>query len=590
MSDSNTIFKTIFKKHFDALAATGIPDNVASAEALEAAWAEIQNAQSATLSSDTTPPASTTNLHSGASLEPAKRPFATLSADVPLQNTTIDNPSDEIPSNAKISTISNTQYLLARELTVEYVQELIAECTQTSVFVPTKLIRAVGSFFSDLDAMLGSFNLAKTQSDDMSITKLCIPASGNINPVELKDKMDVDSKTIETEHDEENCSISIDIECVSQVYRLLLNCGSEGVENALLHAMDSLGFQMQSTAHAHSTPCYIKLYLIVLEHPGLLDPKYSPFLSSLVQGLEKVPVGGKLLLVQWIKQHAGVDRYRRQVCILQQFLTMRILQGQIDKITKAAAKVLGFYYAARCEYPEVKDSDFYNDALNEEYMRDEGCCRQEFQLWMRDMANATRRMRSDDLNADRGWNNVSAANLRGLLGRYNELDSFVSFPFVLSPASKAKVLEIDSITQMNNRYREERREASQRGARTFLPYFVLCVRRSHIKDDSLVALVHGIARDEDLKRPLKVIFDDEEGVDAGGVRKEYFQLILSRQQFLSPTYGMFIENPESHLLWFNEFSFENQENFELIGTLLGIAIYNSVLVDLPMPSVSLRVT
>jgi len=141
---------------------------------------------------------------------------------------------------------------------------------------------------------------------------------------------------------------------------------------------------------------------------------------------------------------------------------------------------------------------------------------------------------------------------------------------------------------MNHRYREERREASQRGATTFIPYFVLCVRREHVKDDSLVALVHGINRDEDLKRPLKVIFDGEEGVDAGGVRKEYFQLILSRQQFLNPSYGMFTEHPESHLLWFNSHSFENQENFELIGTLLGIAIYNSVLVDLPMPSVSLN--
>ena len=42
-------------------------------------------------------------------------------------------------------------------------------------------------------------------------------------------------------------------------------------------------------------------------------------------------------------------------------------------------------------------------------------------------------------------------------------------------------------------------------------------------DDTVVQLrsVHPSA----LKKPLKVKFDGEEGVDAGGVRKEFFQLL-----------------------------------------------------------------
>ena len=113
------------------------------------------------------------------------------------------------------------------------------------------------------------------------------------------------------------------------------------------------------------------------------------------------------------------------------------------------------------------------------------------------------------------------------------------------------------------------------------------MRREHIKYDSLVALVHGITRVEDLKRPLKVIFDGEEGVDAGGVRKEFFQLIMSRLHFLNTSYGMFNENPESHLLWFNANATEQEDldNFELIGTIVGLAIYNGVLLDFPFPSI-----
>lgn len=88
-----------------------------------------------------------------------------------------------------------------------------------------------------------------------------------------------------------------------------------------------------------------------------------------------------------------------------------------------------------------------------------------------------------------------------------------------------------------------------------------------------------------------MIFDSEEGVDAGGVRKEYFQLIFSRQHFLDTSYGMFRESSEGGgLLWFNVSAVEAEDldNFELIGTVVGLAVYNSILLDFPFPSVLCR--
>jgi ubiquitin-protein ligase E3 A len=38
-------------------------------------------------------------------------------------------------------------------------------------------------------------------------------------------------------------------------------------------------------------------------------------------------------------------------------------------------------------------------------------------------------------------------------------------------------------------------------------------------------------------RLRQVVFDGEEGVDAGGVRKEYFQVMM--RELLDPNYGMF---------------------------------------------------
>ena len=47
-----------------------------------------------------------------------------------------------------------------------------------------------------------------------------------------------------------------------------------------------------------------------------------------------------------------------------------------------------------------------------------------------------------------------------------------------------------------------------------------------------------------------MIFVGEEGFDAGGVRKEFFMLLL--REILNPDFGMFMEDDESHLIWFRE--------------------------------------
>jgi hypothetical protein len=58
------------------------------------------------------------------------------------------------------------------------------------------------------------------------------------------------------------------------------------------------------------------------------------------------------------------------------------------------------------------------------------------------------------------------------------------------------------------------------------------------------------------------------------------------RQLLDPSYGMFKYFEESRLLWFNSDSLESTQEFELIGLLIGVAIYNSIIIDLRMPLVS----
>ncbi|MEW5310744.1 MAG: hypothetical protein WDW38_002511 [Sanguina aurantia] len=108
---------------------------------------------------------------------------------------------------------------------------------------------------------------------------------------------------------------------------------------------------------------------------------------------------------------------------------------------------------------------------------------------------------------------------------------------------------------------------------------ILRVRRSRLMEDALSEI--GRQSRRDLMKPLRVHFIGEEGIDAGGVKKEFFQLLVAC--LLSAQYGMLDLVPESRTYWFNPSSLEGHESFMLIGLVLGLAIYNRVLLDCPLP-------
>ena len=90
-----------------------------------------------------------------------------------------------------------------------------------------------------------------------------------------------------------------------------------------------------------------------------------------------------------------------------------------------------------------------------------------------------------------------------------------------------------------------------------------------------------------LKLPISIRFAGEPGVDEGGVRKEYFQLLI--KELLSPNYAMFRYNEDVQLYYFNGMTLEPNMYFELIGNLMGIAVYNNTFINLPFPYACFKV-
>ncbi|EIE81892.1 hypothetical protein RO3G_06597 [Rhizopus delemar RA 99-880] len=108
----------------------------------------------------------------------------------------------------------------------------------------------------------------------------------------------------------------------------------------------------------------------------------------------------------------------------------------------------------------------------------------------------------------------------------------------------------------------------------------LNVRRQYVFEDSYHQL-QGRTGDEIKYGKLSVLFYDEEGLDAGGVTREWFS-VLARQMF-DPNYALFITSAADKLTYQpNRASAVNPDHlsfFKFVGRVIGKAIYDGRLLD-----------
>ncbi|KAI9359325.1 hypothetical protein DFJ73DRAFT_817872 [Zopfochytrium polystomum] len=162
----------------------------------------------------------------------------------------------------------------------------------------------------------------------------------------------------------------------------------------------------------------------------------------------------------------------------------------------------------------------------------------------------------------------------------NSGSSILDFPFLLDAATKGDILRIESMITMRRELQDSFFRALFIGVNS--PYLHLEVRREAVVRDAISQLASRSPND--LKKQLRVTFVGEEGIDEGGIQKEFFQLIV--QDVFNPDHGMFEVNSESRLYWFTrEFPEDAQvyEEYNLIGKLLGLALYNNVTLPIPFP-------
>lgn len=140
-----------------------------------------------------------------------------------------------------------------------------------------------------------------------------------------------------------------------------------------------------------------------------------------------------------------------------------------------------------------------------------------------------------------------------------------------------KVLEFDNKRNWFNRSVHNRNQI--RDGRSF-PSLQLNVRRDQVFHDSFKSLYFK-SGDEMKFGKLNIRFHGEEGVDAGGVTREWFQ-VLSRQMF-DPNYALFVPVSSDRTTFHpNKLSGINDEHlmfFKFIGRIIGKALYEGRVLD-----------
>jgi hypothetical protein len=140
---------------------------------------------------------------------------------------------------------------------------------------------------------------------------------------------------------------------------------------------------------------------------------------------------------------------------------------------------------------KVNYKDFSNDAVNEDLFSIQNnveFVRRAYREWLADRDEQEKRSKHQlgaaAADVDENWLPTS----------------YISYPFILSAATKAKILQVDSQSQMQRGQRQDLLNGLFSGR--IVPYLILKVRRSNIVEDTMRQLVH--CPPGDLKKPFKV--------------------------------------------------------------------------------------
>lgn len=158
--------------------------------------------------------------------------------------------------------------------------------------------------------------------------------------------------------------------------------------------------------------------------------------------------------------------------------------------------------------------------------------------------------------------------------------------FLRMQQAAAKVVMLEQLISKSSDENTIRFRVKRRPDQPLERIFSMQVKRESLIEDALDSLWH--IENQRILLPLKVqILEEEEqyrwdgAQDVGGVSQEFFQLAISGA--FHPDYGMFRPLTAPGAFWFNPWSYEPLHKFEMLGTLMALAIHNGFVLPISLP-------
>lgn len=507
---------------------------------------------------------------------------------------------------------------------------MIEACEETQNFSP--IIRALGLVFSSKEYVIKSFLRQAKSSIDVILDRVQQPSAIKTMKKEDLRTLEDDEKEEDSMADEEQEKLSdpaytpVDLESLRRSMKRLYTVRPqvfESLDNALqsLAAMAQLDLRIMKEKEEieEVLTAFVSIFELFQIGPGQLEQSITRTLPSIAN----LPTWAQARLANIWSVHCK-DGLKSILLILQQIITLQVIANDYrsdlhvndNEIISNATKVMKILYCANIlasdvlesprfleeratsPMPGVEEEDDYtriiypfepskNTPFEDPLMKELGICvdscREPF-IAFEEFQNEPL---CEVLEMD-----VDYLRYRNLMSndKFFEGDSkkftFLIFSFILTPATKSLALFFDSRIKMYSERRTTLLNMHYLGQPSN-PYLKVKIRRDFLIDDTLAELeIVAMSNPKDLKKQIFIEFDGEQGIDEGGVSKEFFQLIV--EEIFNPDYGMFITNEETGTNWFNSFSFENEAQFTLIGIVLGLAIYNNVILPVSFPMVVYR--
>uniref|UniRef100_A0A8C3KRH4 HECT-type E3 ubiquitin transferase n=1 Tax=Calidris pygmaea TaxID=425635 RepID=A0A8C3KRH4_9CHAR len=254
-------------------------------------------------------------------------------------------------------------------------------------------------------------------------------------------------------------------------------------------------------------------------------------------------------LVHWSKK-ISQRRFKQLVDRLLQFISLRLFPAKPEEFPPmvkcawwipSATKVLALFNAANSlvSPPIISYTDFYNSTLDHIDLMEE------YHNWQ----------------------------CYGNSHRF----SFCQYPFIISIAAKKVIIQRDSEQQMISIARQSLVDKVSRRQKPDMNMLFLNVkvRRTHLVSDSLDEVTKNL-----IKWPYVLVCHLPPLPLPSHAAFSVFMLPINISG-CSP--GMFTYHKDSHCHWFSSFKCDNYSEFRLVGALMGLAVYNSITLDIRFP-------